>query len=270
MTAVMAAFALMSNNAGPGSAGSGNLTTTGCVNCHGPNNANTKVSLGLTDDVTGTPVTTTEYVPGRTYTVTELGTNATASQTHFGFQVMAVNGAGNQAGSFTIVNAAVAQTLTAGSLTGVEHKTKIAKSGNSCNPQLKWTAPAAGAGAVSFRIALNVVNNNSTTSGDQANVGTITLQEKSSASVPGVQIAGMRLFPNPSHGNMTLDLGTAPEGLYTMKVIDVSGKTAVTSEFRSSGAGRRFNVPAAELKAGLYHLVISGPQVVQVLKFIRQ
>lgn len=270
LAASMSALALMSYSSGPGNSGLGDLTSTGCVNCHGPNSTNTKISLGLIDDATSTPVTTSEYVPGKTYRIVELGSNAAGTQTHFGFQVMAVNGAGNQAGSFTIVNSANTQTFTGGGLTGAENKTPIAKSGNTCNPQIKWTAPAAGTGAITFRIALNVVNNNNNTASDQPNVGTIALQEKPAAFVAGITVSGMRLFPNPSRGNMTLDLGNAPEGRYTLTAVDMNGKMTVLGELRSSGKSKLLDIPVAGLPAGVYHLVISGPQGVQTLKFIRQ
>lgn len=265
----MATLTLMSYKSGPGNSGLGNLTGTGCVNCHGPNNAGTKISLGLIDDATSTPVTNNEYVPGKTYTIAELGSSTAGSQTHFGFQVVAVNGAGHQAGNFTIVNSTNTQTFTSGNLTGAENKTAIAKSGNTCNPQIKWTAPAAGTGSVSFRVALNVVNNNNNTSGDQPNLGTVTLSEKPAASVAGVPAAGIRLFPNPSSGNVTLDMGNINDGTYTLNAFDMNGKVLMARQLHVSGRNKLMELPTEELAAGLYHLQVSGPGGVQVLKFVK-
>lgn len=260
----------MSYKTGPAANGQGNLTTAGCVSCHGPNNTNTKVNLGLIDATTSVPVTDGKYVPGKTYTIVELGSNTSASQSHFGFQVVSVNGSGSQAGSFGIVNATNTQPFSAGGLNGAEHKAPIAKSGNVFNPDIHWTAPVAGTGTVTFRIAVNAVNNDNSSAGDQPNVGTATLTEKTASSVNTLEATRFRLFPNPAAGNMTLDMSKAPEGAYAVKAFDMSGKVLLNRQLQVSGGSKSFDLSTASLPAGLYHLLISGKDGQQALKFVKQ
>lgn len=270
VAAGMIAFSLMSNSGGPANAGGqGNLTVAGC-SCHGAANTNTKIDLALMDATTSTPVTDGKYVPGKTYTITRVGNNTGAAITHFGFQIVAVNGAGNQAGTFAITNAANTQTFTAAPLTGVEHKTKIAKSGNNFNVQFNWTAPAAGAGTVTFRIAANGVNNDGGTNGDQMNVGTFQLTEGSSASVGQVAAGRFRLFPNPASNQVTLDLGNAADGAYTVKAFDLSGKVLLSRELQVNSGNKRFDIAVNSLPAGLYHFIVSGKDGQQAIKFVKQ
>lgn len=270
VASVMIALSLMSNNGGPATVGGlGDLTTAGC-SCHGATNNNTSIGLVIVDAATSTPVTDGKYVPGKTYTITRVGTNSGAGITHFGFQIVAVTGGGAQAGTFTITNAANTQTFSGSSLVGVEHKGKIAKSGNNFNMQVNWTAPVAGTGTVTFRIAANGVNNDGNTTGDQMNTGVATLTEGTAASTGIVTAGRFRLFPNPASSQVTLDLGNVGEGSYTVKAFDLSGKTLLTQALQVKGGNRTFGLSVNSLPTGLYHVVVSGNGVQQTIPFVKE
>lgn len=140
--------------------------------------ANTMVTITL--DSAGNSVTS--WVPGMTYTVKLHGTN-TSNLAKFGFQFSAVKGVGvsqTQAGTFSSLPTNVHAQPVSG-ITVVEHGLQLNNTtAGVYDVQFSWTAPAAGAGTLTFYAILNAVNNNSSDNGDQFNFSNTQFTESTS------------------------------------------------------------------------------------------
>jgi len=147
-----------------------------CTDCHGGNVVNPDALGSVTID--GVP---TSYLPGHTYPLTV--TVQRTGQQRWGFELTALKTAdATAAGTITITN-----TITRmGSLSGrtyVEQTTVNGADGTftgqtSGSWDFGWTAPAAGAGAVTFYAAGNAAN------GDQSNSGDL-IYTKTASSLEG-------------------------------------------------------------------------------------
>jgi len=136
------------------------------------------------------------YTPGQTYTLqVELGEG---SASRWGFEITALDGALDGAGSFTATDGEV-QVSATGSVQYAKHTslgTSIGTMGIK-TWQFDWTAPAAGTGVVRFYAAGNGANANSSPTGDMiytaaiasaenaSEDATVTLQPESTLVTPG-------------------------------------------------------------------------------------
>lgn len=57
------------------------------------------------------------------------------------------------------------------------------------------------------------------------------------------------VYPNPFAGNIHMDLAAAPAGIYTLRVVDLAGMTALSSDLN---AGANHELPTADLPNGMY------------------
>lgn len=175
LVAVMAGLSL-NYASGPGNTGgasyvnspfsSGSCSNTGC---HSGGNFSPSVSVQLLSGTT--PVTT--YASNTNYTVRiTISASNTTSSTRYGFQAVSV-----QTGSpYTGVNnwgtlPSNTQTYTTGGRTHVEHSTRL----NTNVINIPWTSPNTSTGSITFYVAGNVVNSNSSQSGDSPAFGSLTV-----------------------------------------------------------------------------------------------
>lgn len=139
-----------------------------CVSCHA-----------------GSPVTSTQgaittnipqagYVPGQSYTVTVTAQHPTFNV--FGFMLTAETSTGAKAGTWSILNATETQ-LTAGGNYVSHTSSGIFGSSNSKSWTVQWTAPTPGVGPVTFYVAINRANGNSTTSGDHIQIASLQVMQ---------------------------------------------------------------------------------------------
>jgi hypothetical protein len=172
-------FVFTSYSSGPASNGLNKTgsqgSTAGCggSGCH---NLSSSTTVTLEVDSATTPVT--HYIAGNTYTVKIHGVNS-ASLAAFGFQFSAVKGIGagqTQAGTYSSIPAGT-HTSTVGGLSILEHNSAITGPGGIINLSFQWTAPSAGSGTVTMYSALNAVNQNSNSLGDQYNITSTALTE---------------------------------------------------------------------------------------------
>lgn len=252
-----------------GSAGSTANCSTG--GCHSTNTANTKPTVVVLSN--GTPVT--KYLPGVTYTIAVGGSNTSASLPKFGFQLSAVKSSNTsqQAGSFSNVPANVA-IRNAGGLQLVEHSAPLGGTGSGTNwayaTSFSWTAPAAGTGQVTFFLTLNAVNGNNSTSGDQPNNITATINE-----IPAgiTEIDGsihVAAYPNPATDYVNLRMSDVAAGTYAVTVFDLNGKKIVTESVQVSGSNFETTLSARTWAAGLYHIQIAGNGAEKTLSVVKQ
>ncbi|NVO85374.1 T9SS type A sorting domain-containing protein [Hymenobacter terrestris] len=76
----------------------------------------------------------------------------------------------------------------------------------------------------------------------------------------------VRLFPNPTSANVTLDLEALPTGAYSVEVLSAEGRKV--AEWSANG-GQQQVLPTQQLAKGVYLLRIGGHNTTQVLKLVK-
>ena len=241
---------------GVGSTGAPGDDATVCQSCHnGPIQVAMKISvLDGTDTVKA-------YQPGKQYTVkvniSHTGGNVPAS---YGFQIVSlnapktVNGPDNKSWQAVSSNTKVS---TANGRMYVEHKDRSAMP----EFEMKWTAPAAGTGPITFYSAGNGVNNNTNTGGDGSSRTNLELPEKSNVSTKEAAADLISIYPNPAthyfeivgstssldqliirdllgreHVRLNkesigkrIDLSNLPDGIFLVSMVQINGKIKQTT-----------------------------------------
>ena len=171
-----------------------------CTSCH-----NSFPPIPATGLITSN-IPASGYLPGTTYLIT--ATISHASFNKFGFQISPQNASGALMGTLALTMPSATQILQNKWITHTSSGT--AGTGNSRTWTFNWTAPATG-GAVNFYGAFNAANNNSSTSGDQISLSSLTVQQ---AAAP-LSIATFPANPScagPCNGGASISVtgGTPP------------------------------------------------------------
>jgi hypothetical protein len=219
---------------------------TNCTSCHaGSVQAGaTENSLIVAQGIT--PVSA--YVPGATYNVALQMTSSPAKK---GFQATALTAASDMAGTFG------AGTNTA--ISGTTRKYANHKSTSNTSATVAWlwtwTAPATDVGPITFYVATNKANGNSTNSGDVIYLSTHVFN-----SALGVEEAANDVATNftagysPENKSIVLDFNSMSVGEMYLNLIDLNGKSVFVSNLGNSMIGQNkqtISVPS-ELKSGIY------------------
>ena len=204
-------FTFSGNSSGAG--GGAGMTLTGapfdngtCANCHSGGSYGT-ITPTIAVFETGTATVVNNYVGGRTYDVRLAITAASGTPQRYGFQLVAANTGGTQAGSWSNFPAGTTGN-SINNRTYVEQTTP--QSTNTFT--FRWTAPAINFGTVNFYAVGNCVNNNGGTGGDRVGTGSLTLPAQScSLGTPTPSVTNASC-PNSTNGsvNLTVSGGTLP------------------------------------------------------------
>ncbi len=196
-----------------GAGGGGGMTLTGapfdggtCANCHSGGTYGTVTPTIAVFEV-GTSTVVSNYVGGRAYDVRLAITAASGTPQRYGFQLVAANTTGSQAGSWSNFPSGTAGT-NINNRTYVEHTTPQSVN----NFTFRWTAPAVNFGAVTFYAAGNCVNNNGGRDGDRVGTGSLTLPAQScTLGTPTASVTNASCS-NTATGsvNLTISGGTTP------------------------------------------------------------
>lgn len=256
---------LSSNSSGPTSGNNPTtLATTGCTPCHGSSvNTATMGTITIKEMPGGMTVTDGKYKPGQKYEITLNGSNTTLDS--FGFVMIATDNPGNaQAGVFA--NPGTSTQITAKSgLDVFEHSTPIAGGGtNSFSAQVEWTAPAAGTGDVTMNVAINAVNGDGGSNGDQFNTISVTLNETPTNSVSNINtIKQVNLYPNPATNNININV--AGNSTYKYDIYAVNGSIISSGSFTGNVL-----VDITEMPVGNYFLKVSDDKDLKTIPFVKQ
>ncbi len=251
----IAGFFALSNSNGAGTVQGNDRTGSpvgngSCQTCHNAGAFNPSAVIEILSG--DNPVT--EYEPGAQYTM-RITTTTTGSPASYGFQAVALDGANATAGAW-------------GSGTG--YKT-VSVSGRSYAEQdgpgtsnvynITWTAPATGAGDVSFYAATSSTNGNGATSGDNGAVAPmVTLAEDAGSSVANQGIGKMELtvMPNPVGSSLTYKAIGRDNGNYHLQITDAFGKVVKVQTVNLITGENQNSIDVSDLAKGVYILQISG------------
>ena len=180
-----------------------------CNSCHSGGNYSASVTPALYQGANQV----TSYIPGNSYTL-RLTRSATGVPVNggWGFQMTCakiptantnINGWGTLPAN-TILRS-ITYNPGGGNITRnyVEHNTKL--SNGTTQLDIPWTAPAAGNGSVRFYVALNTVNGNGGTNGDQVVSNTLTITEST------LPLTWLYFTGREDKGNVALEWGVASE-----------------------------------------------------------
>jgi len=263
-------FMISSSGGRAGAANSGNTGAPGepsgqkCGSCHiGGGFSPISESLLITNPGSSDPIDA--YVPGQTYEVT-LTVNASGSPAGYGFQMTSLDVSNTEAGSWSspATNVQIETASLVGGRTYVEHKGV----GSSNVFRVNWTAPAAGAGLVSFYHAANGVNGNGATSGDNGSLGAVTTLN----AAPGTGLADAGLWDDlevfPSlvlNGMLSLRGSMLLERRPSLELYDGFGRLLLArASFDGSEA-----ISVADMPVGMGFVVLRDGQQTLVRRFVK-
>ena len=276
-TLALSAFLFQSNSqgrangAGTGNTGAPGDANTTCITCHGTSAA-IQVDLGIeASDDAGNPVTSA-YTPGENYTI-KVSLNATVgSPSAYGFQMVSLNGELNvDADAINdwvnpSDNARIVD-LASTNRTYVEHK------GPSPTNEftVEWKAPETGSGTVTFYACGNGVNQNGSTSGDNAACNQFTLEE-SMVSSTSDRFAAMQLLaaPNPAQNYIQLFTKLRKGGEFRVGIYSSNGQL-IKEQINFLAAGeQQTDLDLSQLNPGIYIISLQNENEIASLKFVKQ
>ncbi len=134
-----------------------------CTSCHSGTATTSSSAIKLK---THQSSTTLEYLPDSTYTITIDFSPSSGSR--YGFQTTAlINSNSRMAGTFNITNSSTTKSASATFSSNTRYYVEQTSSGTSTKSwSFEWKAPSSNVGDITFYVAANAANNNSSTSGD--------------------------------------------------------------------------------------------------------
>lgn len=192
---IAVALFLMSNSGGRGTIGGEAVSgapgerTCAAAGCHNGGSFSPAASLALIFSESGEIVSA--YKGGRDYTA-RLSITSGGTPGGYGFQMVAVDEAGNSVGTWT--SGGSTQTADISGKSYIEHNSIIQDS----EIDLTWTAPETDQGNVTFYYSVNVVNGNGGTSGDSGINSSTVVEYDPTLSTGSELVEAVKFFPNPA------------------------------------------------------------------------
>lgn len=263
-----ASFSNAGNTGAPGDQANPNGTPRTCNYCH-TGSAITSTTVVSVRDSAGNAVS--QYVPGQVYTA-RVKINATgANLKGYGFQMIALRDQGNtDLDGFSDLNPNNYKiaTTTPNQRTYAEHD----QISDSSYFDVRWTAPVAGTGAVTFYAAGNGVNKNTFDTGDGASWASLHLTESVASATGEVvrAIAELQVTPNPLAKSGVLRVSLQQGGRYRLSAVDLQGRV-VWEESRELPAGESsVDIFTRDWPAGVYVIGLSDGAARAGVKVLKQ
>lgn len=217
--AALTAEMAMTNSGGPPTAHTGAPGESNCTSCHSDFAVNS--GTGTRTLVLNSTPGLTSYTPGQTYTVTYTLNQSGISK--FGFQATVKRANGTSAG--TLINGSPNQTSISGNYIYQNGGGTAATSTGQRVWTFSWTAPAAGAGTVTFYVAGNATNADNGSTGDRIYTNSFAFTE--AAAPAAVNAATFTPAAICRGGSVTVNFtitGTFNSGnVFTAQLSDASG-----------------------------------------------
>ena len=247
----LSAFVLLSFSGGIGGSRTGSPGDGGntCTACHTAG-ADLSASASIT-----TNIPASGYELNTNYQIT---INSSSNGAAHGFQIT----------SERIDNDSKVGTFIAGTGSVVQNSgNALSHQGSSAsgNWTFNWTSPSTDVGDVKFYAAINAVNGNGSTSGDEVVTTSSTVVSNAVLSLTDAKRINFELFPNPATDNVTIQL---PASIETAEVefYDYLGRLSLTKKVSKIDN----KVFVNELTSGIYILKVFANDKVGTQKFIKK
>lgn len=240
------------NTGAPNDNNAGNRT---CQTCH--NNGSFAVTpvLEITDPSGN--VITDNFNPGQTYNV-KMTIDATGNPAGYGFQITSLNAAEGMSGApvntWTDGSSNV-QFATIGNGRQYAEQNAISSSNEFT---MAWTAPASG--TVTFYYGGNAINGNGGTSGDNAIMGSTSLDANPNALNELEKNIALDIFPNPVSDVLNLRTNAQTTDTYDLQLFDQNGKQFSIERLMIPSGENITPIEVANLPTGIYSLILSDGQ----------
>ncbi len=206
------------------------------------------------------------YEAGKSYTLKISIEAGMGTPSGYGFQAVSLDDSDGQLGSWGSLGTGL-QTTTLSNRSYAEHSSPSANS----TFELEWIAPDSGSGDVTFYSAGLASNNNSGATGDGVANSMLTLSEVIIDNVQDLEEheATLKIFPNPVHETMNLEINTLAAGDFNIYVLDVLGRLVQEVPVNVQIGQQVENIDVSQLQAGMYIVQLVGEghlTAVQMLK----
>ncbi len=260
-----AAQAGKGNTGAPGDETNTNGTARTCGFCHTSTNISSTVSIRL---INAAGDTVSNYLPGQQYTAL-VRVNGAGMVNGYAFQMIALRNADT-----TDLDGFLDQGTNNYKLATIANGRTYAEHDNISNTDgfaVRWVAPPAGTGPVTFYAAGNAVNRNGTSTGDGASIASVQIPE---STVSGIAegadaIASVKVFPNPIAQSAQLEINPRKAGNYRLQVLDQQGRRIYFTE-TFLPEGRQYHaIPSESWQTGIYVFEISAGRERIALKAVK-
>lgn len=260
------AFSAMAGNTGaPGDQKQGNGQPWTCKTCHSSNAFAAGVTIEVKD---GNGNVINGYEPGTTYDVRVTVTHNGSAQ-EFGFQALSLIDNGNteyNAWSSPAANVRLAIVDTSGRQYA-EHFGPSATN----TFDVQWTAPPAGSGSVTIYAGGNATNNNNMSSGDGANITSISLVETTGtpATIADKYNFSFNILENPVQDQLRIAVLSNEAANYQLSVQDLQGNILMQENLSLYAGQLNRTLDISRLSSGIYFARLSDGNNVKVRKFLK-
>lgn len=238
---------------------------TSCATCHNSGSFSPSISVQLLDG----DMATTNYEPGKTYTLSVAITGADAAS-EYGFQTVLLYGNDDlNAGSFGTPATGI-QVTPLNERMYAEHSMPSTASVFT----IDWTAPESGVGDIRIYAAGNAANGTGSIAGDNgtflSNPAVITEAGTSNVQDRELTFDAFRISPNPTRSGMMINLDNSRPGRYALKIFNAIGQQ-IHQEYLDLVQGTQSHwVELSDQSNGIYFLQLSDGQQLLTRKILKQ
>lgn len=258
---MIGAFLFLSNAGGrassqsEGNTGAPNDNTNNnrtCQTCHNNGNFGVTPELEVTD-AAGT-VITDNFIPGATYNV-KMTVSATNNPVGYGFQIVALNAAQGSDGAAVNTWANGSGNVQFATLGNGRQYAEQSELSSSNEFTMEWTAPAGG--TVTFYYAGNACNDNGNTNGDNAILGSMSLDADPNSLNELEKSVALDIFPNPVNEVLNLRTNAQTTDTYDLQLFNQNGKQVSVERLMIPSGENVAPINVANLPTGVYSLILS-------------
>ena len=223
-----------------------------CTDCHAPVPAN-PVEGWITSNIPAEG-----YTPGSTYTITATGTHDGVGK--FGFELTAEN-SNSKVGMFAITEPG--RTQLAGTNTAVTHTSGgTTPDGNSNTWSFDWTAPADGAGDITFYAAFNAADGTGDNTGDVIYTSSQMYSEFHVGIADNQLKDQVSIYPNPATSFVNVNLPVNSE----LRIINMTGQEVMHR--RNTSTSERIEL--SKLSDGIYFIQVSNNNNMATIRLLKK
>ncbi len=258
------------NTGAPGDETNSNGSAKTCQSCHF-NNADIQVTLDIEVlDGLGDPVS--EYIPEQTYdvkvTINSLGDSIPSA---YGYQLLSLKAPLGQNGDnlATFDNPASNVRIAVASSNGRQYAEHKGPS-NSNEFLVEWTAPALGAGTITFYSCGNGVNLNDETGGDNAACNQLELTEGDPVATKDLsEEVSLIVFPNPVSDVLNIEINSEVTGTFEARIYNLFGQVVQIKQIDLITGENKMNLNVSDLPKGNYLLQVVDGEKMMSRKFVK-